>query len=440
MRKLRFATRLTFAFIWRFKGVMLGSIVVGLSGFLLLKFISLVFTSYATERIAIIGRFHPTDLPIKTQQEISSGLTKISVDGTALPALASSWEESDGGQKWTFHLGSHKWQNGSEVTSEGINYSFEDVQIEKPDSKTIVFMLKTPYAAFPIVVAKPVFKKGLLGTGAWSVSRLSLAGPYVETLTLLQIEEKKERIIKFYPTEERAKLAFKLGEVDLIEDVIDPKPLDGWNVLDMQSSTNEQRFAAVFFNVSDGILAEKDLRRALSYALDRSKFEGTRALGPISQNSWAYNSQVKPYDYDPERAKELITGLASEVKSNLTIRLSTTPLLLGTAEKIAKDWEAIGVKTTVAVTTVLPNEYQAFLALYDIPNDPDQYATWHSTQTETNISKYKSPRIDKLLENGRAEIDLEIRKKIYLDFQRFLLEDAPAVFLYHPISYTITRK
>ena len=48
----------------------------------------------------------------------------------------------------------------------------------------------------------------------------------------------------------------------------------------------------------------------------------------------------------------------------------------------------------------------------------------HSNQTATNISNYQNPRIDKLLEDGRAELTLVERSKIYLDFQRFLLEDS----------------
>ena len=92
------------------------------------------------------------------------------------------------------------------------------------------------------------------------------------------------------------------------------------------------------------------------------------------------------------------------------------------------------------VSSVTPTEYDAFLVIFDIPPDPDQYTLWHSTQAGSNISRYKNPRIDKLLEDGRLNLDTEARKKIYLDFQRFLLEDAPAAFLFHPTWYTISRK
>ena len=92
------------------------------------------------------------------------------------------------------------------------------------------------------------------------------------------------------------------------------------------------------------------------------------------------------------------------------------------------------------VESGVPDQYQAILVTQEIPSDPDQYTLWHSTQTQTNLSHYANPKIDKLLEDGRKESDPEKRKKIYFDFQRYLVEDAPAVFLFHPTTYTIIRK
>jgi peptide/nickel transport system substrate-binding protein len=66
---------------------------------------------------------------------------------------------------------------------------------------------------------------------------------------------------------------------------------------------------------------------------------------------------------------------------------------------------------------------------------------WHSSQIQiNNISKNKNVRIDKLLEDGRKTNDLEERKKIYADFQKYLLEDPPAAFLYFPYEFTVARK
>lgn len=165
-----------------------------------------------------------------------------------------------------------------------------------------------------------------------------------------------------------------------------------------------------------------------------------RAIGPISASSWAYNSQVKRYNYDPNKAKEII----DEFKKNadvdeVLVDLTTPPILLPQAEIIAKDWESVGLKVNLQVFSGVPGEFQALLAIFDTPVDPDQYSVWHSTQTATNITHYQNARIDKLLEDGRTEVNLEERRKVYLDFQRFLVEDSPAIFLYYPVTYTIMR-
>jgi len=75
----------------------------------------------------------------------------------------------------------------------------------------------------------------------------------------------------------------------------------------------------------------------------------------------------------------------------------------------------------------------------EIPPDPDQHALWHSTQP-TNLTHYSDLKVDKLLEDGRQISDQARRREIYQDFQRFLVEDSPAIFLSHPVTYTITRK
>jgi len=373
---------------------------------------------------------------------VGQGLTTINENGEVVGALSEYWESNKEGTIWTFKIKNGlTWHDGTEVNASTINYSFKDVEIEKPDEYTIVFKLQSPFSPFPSAVAKPVFKKGFIGTGEWQINNISLAGEYVESITLVKKGLKK--IYYFYPTEDLAKLAFKLGKVDILEDLLDPQEFEKWKNVTIKSSVNPTRYVAVFFNNdSDPFKGSKEMRQALSYAIDKKKLSENRAISPINPNSWAFNPQVKKYDYDREHALEILNDLGKEIIENTNIKLVTTPVLLEIAETIEKDWEAIGIDTTVQVSSAIPNEFQAFLAIYDIPKDPDQYAIWHSTQIAngTNISKFGNPRIDKLLEDGRLELNTEERKKIYLDFQRFLLEEAPAIFLYHPLSYTIIRK
>ena len=140
----------------------------------------------------------------------------------------------------------------------------------------------------------------------------------------------------------------------------------------------------------------------MTYAINKKNL-GERALSPISPDSWAYNPQVKDYLFDLQKASEILKDLPSDV-GKTKVTLITTPELLTTAEKIGRNWSEIGIETSVVISSFVPSEFQAYLTVLDIPTDPDQYSLWHSTQTTTNISKYVSPRIDKLLEEGRKHL------------------------------------
>lgn len=425
----RYIYRLIQAFLKRFKGIIFLGFVIGIIFFLFLTFFLPSMTS-DKQKIGLVGRYTVDNLPEEISTKISNGLTKTDESGNVVPSLAKSWETIDGGKTWIFNLDENaKWQDGKAITSDQINYEFSDATIEKTDPKTIKFNLDNQFSAFPIILTKPIFKKGLLGTGEWRVKKVSLTGGYVQTITL--DNAKKDRLTyKFYPSEDRLILGFKLGEIDKIKALQDISEFNDWKTVKIEDEVGYYNFVGIFFNTENEKLAEKAVRQALNYAINKKEL-GERAIGPISPFSWSYNPQVKPYLQDLEKTKEA---------KDITIKLSTLPNLLKTAEKIATDWRNAGVTVEIEVVTSVPQDYEAFLATVDIPKDPDQYSLWHSTQTGTNISRFKNARIDKLLEDGRTELDQETRKKIYLDFQRFLVEDVPAIFLYHPTFYDITRK
>lgn len=423
----------------RFKALILIGTSLGVGIFLLLIYLIPKIGGISNERIGMAGRYAPDELPHFLQELISDGLTDIAENGEVLPNLAETWDTPDKGKTWVFRIKDNAtWQDGKKVVTRDLGYEFSDATIAFPDDLTITFSLQSPYSAFPSVVAKPVFKKGLLGTGEWRVKNLTLAGDYVDKVILIN-KEGIRKTYRFFPTEERAKLAFQMGQIDTIRDLLDPSPLSDWQNIKSEKNVNKGEYVAIFFNTTDKILADKTVRQALYYATQKENLGGTRALSAISSNSWAFNPQVKPYSYDLNKAKSMINALPAEAKSDLNITLTTSPILLPQAELIKKDWEAVGFKVTTQVMTNVPSSYQAIMAIYDVPDDPDQYTLWHSTQSQTNITHYANPRIDKLLEDGRTNTDSNTRRQIYLDFQRYLLEDAPAMFLYYPASYTFKR-
>jgi peptide/nickel transport system substrate-binding protein len=439
MPSIRYLFRLSLAFLSRFKALIAIGIALGIFIFLILNIVLPRFGGWEVRRIGISGRYNTNTLPNNILGMIGEGLTALDKNGNVIPNIAISWSTPDKGKTWIFKLRNELfWQDGRAVVSKNIQYQFSDASVSYPDNQTISFTLLNPYSAFPSVVTRPVFKSGLLGTGEWKTKNLNLAGDFVDQITLEN--NKKQRIIyKFYPTEAQLKLAFELGEVDEISGLFDPNPILFWPHVKVAKNTDKGEYVAVFFNMNDKALSDKNLRQALAYATNKNNLGGERAISPISESSWAYNPQVKQYTYDGQKAKSMIDALPADEKNNLNITLTTSPLLLPQAELIQKDWEAVGVKTSLQVMSNVPTNYQAFLAIFDVPDDPDQYSIWHSTQVQTNITHYSNPRIDKFLEDGRTTLNIEDRKQIYLDFQRFLVEDSPAIFLYYPTTYTIGR-
>lgn len=392
-----------------------------------------------TERIGITGRYQTDNIPRYILDMVGDGLVSIDEEGKPIPNLAKSWTVENDNKKWIFTISEDKyWQDGEKVTSSNVVYEFSDVEIERPDDNTIIFNLKDPFAPFATVLSKPTFRKGLLGTDEWRVDDIRIIGNYVSEIRLAD-DNDNSTIFKFYPTDEQTKLAFKMGHVDKLMDVLEPSPLDAWDTVQTDSNVDQSKVVTLFFNNTDPILSGKSFRQALIYAINKDDLNGERALSSISPSSWAYNPQVKSYSYNQERAKELLSDTPKELLEQ-PIKIVSSPIMLPTAEKISKHWEEIGVKSIVQVSSVVPEEFQVYLTIFDIPKDPDQYPFWHSTQENTNVSNYSSERIDKLLEDGRTEFDETKRKKIYLDFQRFLVEDSPAAFLFHPEVYTLSRK
>jgi len=264
----------------------------------------------------------------------------------------------------------------------------------------------------------------------------------------VNIEKNDEKIIyKIYPTLSMAKMAFLMGEIDVIQN-ISTNPFEyetEWQqTTDIISKQENNIHIGLFFNLENDLFKDnKALRQALAYATRKPKDE-SRATGPIARTSWAYNLDVKIYDFEPKRANELAEkslGNIEKVRA-MQLKISTTNSLLSLAEEIKRDWEEVfGCNVEIEVINTIQPDYQILLTAQEIPEDPDQYALWHSTQSwPGNIINLKNLRIDKLLEDGRTEIDTKVRKDYYFEFQKYFVEEVPVLFLYYPNYYTIVRK
>lgn len=431
-KKIRFFLHLLLAFWQKEKGIITLGVVLGILSFISLPRIFKLLIIKPTPRIAIVGRFTSTDLPLEIQQLISDGLTGVDERGNPVPKLASFWEVGDEGREYIFTLKNNiYWQDGKPVKASDINLNFSDVAMSVLDDQRIKFLLKEPFSPFPVLVSRPIFKNGLLGTGKYKVSSIKKNGQVVERIDL-----KPNLSYRFYPTEAAARTAFMLGEVDEIRGLAALGELAGWREAKISPVIKQNRFVAIFFDTQNNKFANKSVRQALAYALKDNW--PPAALNPINPASWAYNHDVKPYQYDLGNALKLLKNAAENEPALTLIELATIPSLMPVAEQIKGDWQPLGVETKIKVINSLDEKFEALLVSQEVPPDPDQYYLWHSTQG-TNISHFKSPKIDKLLEEGRKTLDQEKRRAVYYDFQKSLLEESPAIFLFHPTVYNVRR-
>ncbi|MFC1711591.1 ABC transporter substrate-binding protein [Patescibacteria group bacterium] len=427
------------AFISKHAKLLILSLVLGIGGFLIVfKLLPYLPEPKKHYRIGLVGKFSLDQLPQDIEGKLSRGLTSVNEEGLPIPDVAEDWEISDDGLTYTFSLKNNVyWQDGALLKAQDISYSFKDVEVNPLSEDILTFKLKEPYTPFLVALGKPIFKDNLVGTGKYHIERLKKSGDYLEAIT---IDSKDNKITyKFYPTLEMATLSFQLGEIDILDNLF-TNPLDeSWDkFIKVEELVKKDRYIALFFNNTDNFLGSKEFRQGLAYALLVKPDDNSRAYGPLNPNSWAYNSDIKEYNYDEEKAKNIFEKFTKD-NEEINIRISTSESFLSLAEEIKKDWERVlGIKVSVELINAFTSDYQVFLGIQEIPIDPDQYSLWHSTAIE-NITNFNDPRVDKLLEDGRKITNLDTRKEKYADFQRFLLEESPVAFLFYPSIYKISR-
>lgn len=417
-----------------------GSVFLGLSQ--LVPF--LIKSLPKTTRIGIVGKYSLSTLPRRISHLISYGLTDILPNGQATSSpISSNWTIKAEGKEYLFFLKPDiYWQDGSLLQPGDIDSKVSGTEISISE-KGVHFLLESPFAPLPSLLNVPLFKKDTVGLGDYQVNKAQVIGGRFSSLLLVPVDkEKREKLLfRFYPNEKDLITAFKLGEVDQVWGVSNIDQLSSEKSLTIKTESGAQKkYVALFFNTRKDPFSSKRVRQGLAYST-RKPEKKDRAISPISPSSWAYNEKVKSYQLDVDHAKKILELEDWPPQEDFLIKLYTLPELLDWAEKIKEDWENnLDIKTEIHVSSFAPTkeEFDVFLGFGIIPADPDQYPLWHSTQPG-NFTGINSPRIDQLLEKGRTTIDIEERKEAYVEFQRALSEEVPAIFLFYPPSYTVTR-
>jgi peptide/nickel transport system substrate-binding protein len=347
------------------------------------------------------------------------------------------------GQEYLFYLRPEiEWQDGTPFKPKQVDYQISGAEITALENG-VKIKTDSVFSPLPTFLNQPLFKEKNIGLGPYRIKKIKVSSGSLSSLLLAQTSNPQQRIrFKFYPNESSLITAFKLGEIDEAWGISNINVFQEWESVDIKTTqSGEERYVAFFVNSreSNPPFTEKRVRQALAYAVEKPP-EEDRAISPIQPSSWAYNDGVKAYNFNPARARELLQE-SWDLDNKLTIQLYTLPELLNWAEKAKENWQTIlNADCNIQVTSFVPSEeeFDVYLGYGVIPPDPDQYFFWHSTQ-QGNITGINSPRIDQLLEKGRKTLDSLERQEIYYEFQQALSEESPAIFLFYPSNYIISR-
>lgn len=437
-------------FIKKYSRLILMSFFIGfisLIGFLSVSpYLKLMFNKQ--ESIGLLGKYDFTNLPDEVMTKVSNGLVTISEKGEIIPVLANSWEVKDNGKQYRFYLKNNLlWNDDKKFAASDINYQFSDVKIEVVDKNILDFHLSKPLSIFPTYLIKPLIRAPLIGiAGFYKLGKYKMTNGYLTELTLVPNTKDLTTIkYKFYGNESDLVTAYKKGEINKMaltkKSVADT--FVNWKNSKIIKTVDHTRLLTLFFNNKEKMFANKDIKDAFAMMINYQALaeSGELARGPIPPTSWAYNSDLKTNTYDIETATKIVKN---EVESSESAQLNllTSYDYYDAADNIAGEIKKTGLKVDInMISYEHPDNFDLLVVFWKVPQDPDQYYFWHSTQQKGgNIGNYQNVKIDKLLEDGRSTINIEERNKFYQEFQKIIEDDPPALFLYYPYVYTIERK
>ena len=404
------------------------------------------------------------------------------------PGLAERWEIPDS-LTYIFHL--HRgvtFHDGRPLTSRDVKWTLDSLlrgkirstktstyryvdRIETPDDLTVVFHLKTPWAALLWNLSEGAI--GIVPFGSLDeITRQPIGtGPF----TFVSAETDKEVILKrndaywgqtprlarvrfaVVPDATTQALELRKGSADLT--INSPMSPDTVATLGRDPSLIVQhgpgtRLAYLAFNLRDPVLKDVRVRQAIAYAVDRRPMmeylwrnQVQAAYSILPPQSWAYNDDVPRYDYDPVKARQLLDAAGfpavNGVRFHLVMKTSTDENTRLMVAVMQQQLRAVGIALdirTFEFATFFADVTSGAFELYSLRwiggnEDPDIFdAAFHSRNLPPagrNRSFYLSTRIDNLIDQASRETDQNIRKQLYGEVQEILAQDVPSINLWY---------
>ena len=423
-------------------------------------------------------------------------LVRYDANGDIQPALAESWEISDDGLTWTFNLRRGvTFHDGTPFNAEAVKWNMERwvgtsrhdwlpttgriSSIETPDDFTVVLTLSESYypAIQDLTLVRPVrflSSEGVdsagefasaIGTGPWQVESLS------DTRAVLSRNEAywgekpelDELVIEVILDAQTRVAALLSGEVDVIGgSYLGGVSLESLPVLERNDDVSIQTgaglntfYMAPRFDVPP--LDDVRVRRALNYAIDRAGISdalfGGRAVPAqhLLPESIPYVTIADAglYEYDPDRARELITeagwtlnGSGVFEKDGVPLKLTLvvddgqSPQAATMAQALQAQYKDVGVELDIRnfdysgwLDALYTNDYSLIVrSSYGPPYDPHTLmsSAFYTDTNEDHYMSYFDSDLDQLIDSALASTDPQERQEIYDRMWRHL-EDVSAI-------------
>jgi peptide/nickel transport system substrate-binding protein len=398
-----------------------------------------------------------------------------------LPMLATSWKAINE-TTWIFNLRKGvKFHNGEEFNAESVKYSIDRVlnpaqkakwrhaftsidHVEIVDPYTVKVITKVPLPMvtlnlaynMPIVPAKYFKEKG----DAYVATHPVGTGPFKfvhwkkDDELVMEANENywagspnfKTLIFKPIPDKSTQVSALIGGDVDVLKNV-------PFHLLGMVNNSKRAKIVklpgtmGMFcpLETRKGPLQDKRLRQAINYGVDKEAIikhvlDGyAKSLGsPLTPVILGYDPNIKPYPYDPAKAKALLkeAGLGEGLITfnSPTGRYDKDKEV---AEAIAGQLEKVGIKIDLRVhewgnyaVKMSAGEAGPMYMLGWIGTGDADGVLFPCFGTDQQFSFWSSKEFDGLLDQARGTLDIEKRKKLYSQACKLMHEEAPALFLY----------
>lgn len=440
-----------------------------------------------------------------------NGLIKYDKGIDLVGDLAETWDIKDGGLTIIFHLRRDvKWHDGTPFTASDVRFTCEKLvdpkvptpysgDFKKVESLEVIddYTVKVTYRevfspglaswGMPIMPEHILKKEDLLttafsrepvGTGPYKFKRWK-SGERIDLVSnhdYFQHRPYVDRYIyRIIPDPATMFLELQTETVDSM----------GLTPLQYKRQTDTHFFKERFkkfrypsfgytymaYNLKDERFADKDVRKAINYAIDKEEIIegvlfglGRVCTGPFVPESWAYNKEVKPLPYDPGKAKILLAGAGwkdsdddgwldknGKIFEFTILTNQGNDLRRLTAEIMQRKLKEVGIKVNIRILEwavflkefVEKRNFEAIILGWGLSRDPDCFDIWHSSKTkpgEFNFINYSNPEVDKLLEKGRSTFDRSERTAAYRRIHQILYDEQPYLFLYVPDALPAVHK